>query len=34
MRWEETLADMDAAVVHDAILNPPSWDGDANALAV
>jgi len=25
---------MDAAVVHDAILNPPSWDGDANALAV
>jgi predicted TIM-barrel fold metal-dependent hydrolase len=31
---DEALADMDAAGVHGAIIHPPSWDPDSNALAI
>lgn len=31
---DEAIGDMDAAGVHGAILHPPSWDPDSNALAI
>jgi predicted TIM-barrel fold metal-dependent hydrolase len=31
---DEAIRDMDAAGVHGAILHPPSWDADSNALAL
>ena len=31
---DEAIRDMDAAGVHGAILHPPSWDADSNALAI
>ena len=31
---EQALADMDAAGVDAAVIQPPAWDPDANAIAV